>query len=121
MCIKKTVLVILVVLMLASAVNYFIGTSIVIDGEQITGLGEYVTAFVTLILLSVVLVIAITSGFILAAVLVLLSGIFIMLLFPLLPLAFLLLPGVILVCLAYIVFKIRKKQQNTKHYLKTRA
>ncbi len=114
MSIKKKVLLILVVLMLASAVNYFAGTSIVIDGEQVTGVGQYVIAFAALILLSVVLVIAITSGFILAAVLVLLFGIFIMLLFPLLPLAFLLLPGVILVCVAYLVYKIGKPQQNKK-------
>ena len=40
MCIKKTVLVILVVLMFASAVNYFTGTSITINGEQITGARE---------------------------------------------------------------------------------
>jgi hypothetical protein len=114
MIIKKTVLVILVVWMLASAVNYFTGTSIVINGQQVTGVGQYVTAFAALILLSVVLVIAITSGFILAVVLVLFFGIFIMLLFPLLPLAFLLLPGVILICVAYLVYKIRKTQQNKK-------
>ena len=114
MSIKKTVLAILVLLMIASAVNYFTGTSIVINGEQVTGVGQYVTAFAALILFSVVIVIAITSGFILAAVLVLLFGIFIMLLFPLLPLAFLLLPGVILVCVAYLVYKIRKPQQNKK-------
>lgn len=114
MSIKKTVLVILVVLTLASAVNYFAGTSIVINGEQVTGVGQYITAFATLILLSVVLVIAITSGFILAAVIVLFFSIFIMLLFPLLPLAFLLLPGVLLICVVYLVNKIRNPQQNKK-------
>ena len=114
MIIKKTVLAILVLLMIASAVNYFTGTSIVINGEQVTGVGQYVTAFAALILFSVVIVIAITSGFILAAVLVLLFGIFIMLLFPLLPLAFLLLPGVILVCVAYLVYKIRKSHTSVR-------
>ena len=112
MCIKKTVLVILVVLMLAGAVNYFAGTSITINGQQITGVGEYVTAFASVLLLSVVLVILITSGFIFVAVLVLLLGVFIMLFFPLLPLALLFLPGVILVCLVYLICKIRKPQQN---------
>lgn len=111
MNIKKILIVITVVLTLAIAVNYFIGTSIVINGKQLTGVGEYIAAYVAMILLAGVLVILIPSTFILIAVLVILFGIFFMLFFPLLPLVFLLLPGVIFAGVVYLIYKIVKKRR----------
>jgi hypothetical protein len=109
MNIKKILLVIAVVFTMAIAVNYFIGTSIVINGKQITGVGEYIAAYVAIILLAGVSVILIPSAFILIAVLVILFGILFMLFSPLLPLAFLVLPGVIFAGVVYLIYKIVKK------------
>jgi len=118
MNIKKIVVVILVVLMLAIAVNYFTGTSIVINGKPITGIGGYIAAYVTLIVLAGTLVIIIPSAFILIAMLAILLGIFVMLFFPLLPLAFLLIPGVIFAGIVYLIYKIVKKGKGKIGILK---
>jgi len=108
---KKIVVLISVVLALTIAVNYFSGTSIVINGKQINGVGGYIAAYMALILLAGMLVIIIPSAFILMAVLAILFGIFIMLLFPFLPLAFLLLPGVIFAVVVYLIYDIVRKRK----------
>jgi len=118
MNIKKILVVIVMVLTLAIAVNYFTGTSIIINGKQITGAGGYIAAYLALILLAGVLAIVIPSALILIAVLAILFGIFIMLFFPLLPLAFLLLPGIIFAGIVYLIYIFVKKRRSKTGILK---
>lgn len=109
--IKKIIVVILITLAVAIAVNYYSGTSIVINGKPVSGVGRFIAAYIALILLAVILVIVIPSALLLILVLALLFGMFFMLFFQLLPIAFLLLPGVIfagIVCLIYRLARGRK-------------
>jgi hypothetical protein len=108
---KKIMPVIFVILLLATAINYFTGTTIIINGKHVTGAGGYIAAYLALVLLAAVLVIVIPSAFILIAVLLIFFGIFFMVFFPLLPIAFLLLPGVVFVGVVYLIYKLAKKEK----------
>ncbi len=112
MNIKKIVVVILVVLTLAIAFNYFMGTSIIINGKQVTSVRGYIAAYLALVLLAGVLVVVIPSAFILTAVLAIVFGIFVMMFFPLLPIAFLLLPGVVFAGIVYLIYIFVKKRKS---------
>ena len=111
MNIKKIMIVIFVILLLATAINYFTGTTIIINGNKVTGMGGYIAAYLALVLLAAVLVIVIPSTLILIAVLLIVFGIFFMVFFPLLPIAFLLLPGLVFVGVVYLIYKLVKKKE----------
>jgi hypothetical protein len=111
MNIKKTVMVIFVILLLAIAINYTTGTTILINGNKVTGIGGYIAAYLALVLLAAVLVIVIPSTLILIAALIIVFGIFFVVFFPLLPIAFLLLPGVVFVGVVYLIYKLAKKKK----------
>ncbi|MGD0884431.1 MAG: hypothetical protein ABSA46_06045 [Thermodesulfovibrionales bacterium] len=108
---KRTLLIVIGILLLATAINYFIGTIIVINGRQVTGIGGYITAYLAMLLLTVMLVIAIPSALILGIVLVIVFGILLMVFFPLLPFAFPLLPGIVFVGIVYLIYKRVKKKK----------
>lgn len=107
--IKKTAAVILAALLLAIAVSYFSGTSLVVNGRHITGAARYVAGYFILVLLAAVLVIVIPSVFIVAAVFAVFSVIFMMMFFPLLPVALLLSPGFIFAVVFYFIYKLARK------------
>jgi len=107
--IKKIIIVLLGILLVAIIINYSVGTTIIINGKQIIGIGRYVGAYLALVLLAAVLIIIIPSTFILLAVLLVVFGFFIMLFLPLLPIAFLLLPGVALVGIVYLIYRLVRK------------
>jgi hypothetical protein len=109
---RKILLALFVILLLAIIINYSAGTSIVINGKQVTGLGGYIAACSALVLLAVVLVVIVPSLFMLMAVLLIVFGAFFMLLFPLLPIAFLLLPGAALLGIFYIIYKLARKKSG---------
>lgn len=109
MNIKKIVMVILVILLLATVINYFSGTTILINGNRVTGIGGYIGAYLTLLLLAAVLVIVIPSTLVLIAGLLIVFGIFFVVFFPLLPIAFFLFPGVVFAGLVYLIYKLVKK------------
>jgi|SRR5208283_897192 len=111
MNIKKIVMVIFVVLLLATAINYFTGTTIVINGNKVTGIGGYIAAYLALVLLAAVLVIVIPSTVILIVVLLIAFGIFFLVFFPLLPIVFFLLPGAIFAGVVYLIYKLTKKKK----------
>lgn len=107
--IKKTAAVILAALLLAIAVGYFSGTSVVVNGKQITGAARYAAGYFALVILAAALIIIIPSVFIVAAVLAVFSVIFMMLFFPLLPVVLLLSPGFIFAGVFYFIYKLVKK------------
>ncbi len=111
MNIKKIMIVIFVILLVATAINYTAGTTILINGNKVTGLGGYIAAYLALVLLAAVLVIVIPSTLILIAVLLIVFGIFLVVFFPLLPIAFLLLPGVVFAGIIYLIYKLAKKKK----------
>ncbi len=111
MNIKKIMVVIFVILLLATVINYFTGTTILINGNKVTGVGGYIAAYLALVILAAVLVIVIPSTLILIAGLLIVFGIFIVVFFPLLPIAFLLLPGVVLAGVVYLIYKLAKKKK----------
>ena len=111
MNIKKIMIVIFVILLMATAINYFTGTTIIINGNKVTGMGGYIAAYLALVLLAAVLVVVIPSTLILIAVLLIVFGIFFMVFFPLLPIAFLLLPGLVFVGVVYLIYKLAKKKK----------
>jgi hypothetical protein len=111
MNIKKIVMVIFVILLLATAINYSTGTTIVINGNRVTGIGGYMAAYFALVLLAALLIIVIPSTLILIAVLLIVFGIFFMVFFPLLPIAFLLLPGFVFFGVVYLIYKWAKKKK----------
>ncbi|HKN18225.1 MAG TPA: hypothetical protein VJW95_00405 [Dissulfurispiraceae bacterium] len=110
MNIKKIVVLIFVILMLATAINYFTGTTIVMNGNKVTGVGGFIAAYLALVLLATLLVIVIPSALILIAALLMVFGIFFAMFFPLLPLAFLLLPGVVFAGVVYLIYKLTRKK-----------
>src|SRR5208283_347766 len=110
MNIKKIVVLIFVILMLATAINYFTGTTIVMNGNKVTGVGGFIAAYLALVLLATLLVIVIPSALILIAALLMVFGIFFAMFFPLLPLAFLLLPGVVFAGVFYLIYKLTRKK-----------
>ncbi len=111
MNIKKIMMVIFVILLLATAINYFTGTTIVINGNRVTGIGGYIGAYLGLLILAAVLVIVIPSTLILITGLLIVFGIFFMVFFPLLPIAFFLLPGAVFAGVVYLIYKLAKKKK----------
>ena len=110
---KKTILLIVLnILLLVSVINFYTGTTITINGKQVTGIGGYIAAYLALVILAVVLVILIPSVFILAVVLSIIFVAFIILFFPIMPIAFLLLPGIIFVGIVYLVYRLVKKKKK---------
>jgi hypothetical protein len=85
---KRTLLIVIGVLLVATAINYFTGTTIAINGKQVTGIGRYITAYIAMVLLTLVLIIIIPSALILGVVLIIVFGILLIVFFPLLPFAF---------------------------------
>ncbi len=108
---KNILLIVLGIILLVSVVHFFTGTTITINGRQVTGIGGYIAAYSALIILAVVLVILIPSVFILAVVLSIIFVLFIALFFPLMPVAFLLLPGIIFVGIVYLIYRLVKKRK----------
>ena len=109
---KKNILLIVIgILLLVSVINFFTGTTITINGKQVTSMGGYTAAYLALVILAVVMVILIPSVFILAVVLSLILVVFIVLFFPLMPIAFLLLPAIIFAGIIYLVYRLIKKKK----------
>ena len=109
---KKKILFILIgILLLLSAIHFFIGTTITINGKQVNNIGGYIAAYLALVLIAVVLVVIIPSVFILAAVLSIIFVVFIILFFPLMPIAPILLPGIILAGIIFLAYKLGKKKK----------
>ncbi len=109
---RKILFIILGILLLLSVINFFSGTTITINGRQVTGIGGYLAAYLAVVILAVVMVILIPSVLILAVVLAIIFVVVFMLFFPLMPLSFILLPGVILVGVVYLVYKLVKKKKE---------
>ena len=109
---KKNILLIVIgILLLVSVINFFTGTTITINGKQVTSIGGYIAAYLGLVIIAVVLVILIPSVFVLAVVLSIIFVIFIMLFFPLVPIGSLLLPAIILAGIVYLVYRLAKKKE----------
>ena len=109
---KKTILLIVLgILLLVSVVHFYTGTTITINGKQVTSPGGYIATYLALATLAVALVILIPSFFILAVVLSLIFVVFILLFFSLIPLASLLLPGIILVGIVWLVYRLVRKKK----------
>ncbi len=110
---KKILLIILGILLLVSVINFFSGTTITINGKQVTSIGGYLAAYLALVILAVVMVILIPSVLVLGIVLAIILAVFIMLFFPLMPLSFIFLPGIVLVGGIYLVYRLVKKKKVT--------
>ncbi len=110
---KKILFIILGILLLVSVINFFSGTTITINGKQVTSIGGYLAAYLALLILAVVMVILIPSVLVLGIVLAIVFVVFIMLFFPLMPLSFIFLPGMILVGVIYLVYRLVKKKKVT--------
>ncbi|MGD0282720.1 MAG: hypothetical protein ABSB95_10195 [Dissulfurispiraceae bacterium] len=108
---RKIIIVILAILSLSIITSYYSGTSIVINGKPITGVGGFISAYLGLILLAVILIVVIPSALLLILILAILFGMFFMLFFPLLPIAFLLLPGFIFAGIVYFIYKLVKRRR----------
>jgi glucan phosphoethanolaminetransferase (alkaline phosphatase superfamily) len=109
---KKNILfIVIAVLLLLSVINFFTGTTITINGKQVTGMGNYIAAYLALFILAVALVILIPSVLILAVVLLIIFAAFVMLFFPLMPVASLLLPTIILAGIIYLIYRLVKKKK----------
>jgi hypothetical protein len=109
---KKNILFIVIgILLLASVIHFFAGTTITINDKQVTSIGGFIAAYLALVIIAVMLVIIIPSVFILALVLSIIFVVFIGLFFPLMPMAFLLLPAIILAGIFYLVYRLGKKKK----------
>ena len=109
---KKTLLLIVLgILLLVSIINFSTGTAIIINGKQITSPVGYITAYLGLIIVAVAMVILIPSVFILGIVLAIIFVVFVVLFFPLMPLGFYFLPGIILVGIVWLVYRLVKKKK----------
>lgn len=107
---KKTILwIVLGILLLVSVINFYIGTTITINGKQLTSMGSYMAAYSGLVIVALVLVILIPSVFLLVLVLTIIFVAFILLFFPIMPMALLLLPAVILAGIVWLVYRLVKK------------
>jgi len=104
-------MVILATLLIASVISYFTGTTITINGKQVTTAWQYMATYLGLLLLAVVLVFVIPSTLILITALVMVFGVLCVLFFPLLPIAFLLLPGIIFVGIVWLIYTLVKKKK----------
>ncbi len=111
MNIKRIIMALFVVLLLAIAINYYTGTTIIINGNKVNGVGRYVAAYFALVLLAAALVIVIPSTLILITLLLIVFGIFFVVFLPLLPIAFLLIPGVVFAGVVYLIYKLAKKKK----------
>jgi hypothetical protein len=112
---KKTILLIaLGMLLLVSIINFInfsTGTTITINGKQVTSPVGYIAAYVGLVILAVAMVILIPSVFILAVVLAIIFVVFFMLFFPLMPFASFLLPAIILAGIVWLVYGLVKRKK----------
>ena len=109
---KKTiVLIVLGILLLVSIINFSTGTTITINGKQVTSLSGYIAAYLGLIILAVVLAILIPSVYLLAVMMVIIFVVCTMLFFPLLPMATLLLPAIVLAGIVWLVYRLVKKHK----------
>ncbi|MGO9612313.1 MAG: hypothetical protein ACLPX5_04700 [Dissulfurispiraceae bacterium] len=108
---KQTVLIVIGIILLATALSYLTGTTIVINGKQVTGIGGYITAYIAVVLLTIALIIIIPSALILGVMLIIFFGILLMVFFPILPFAFPFLPGIVLVSIVYLIYKQMKKKK----------
>lgn len=109
---KKTILLIVLgILLLVSVINFYTGTTITINGKQVTSMGSFMAAYLGLVIVAVVLVILIPSVFLLALVLTIIFVVFILLFFPMMPIALLLLPAVILAGIVWLVYRMVKKKK----------
>jgi hypothetical protein len=108
---KNILLIVLGILLLVSAIHFITGTTITINGKQVTSIGGYIATYLALVIIAVVLVILIPSVFILTVVLSIIFVLFIMLFFPLMPIASLLLPAIILAGIVYLVYRLVKKKK----------
>ena len=109
---KKTVLLIVLgILLLVSIINFSTGTTITINGKQITSLSGYIAAYLGLIILAVVMAILIPSVYIFAVMMVIIFVVCTLLFFPLLPMATALLPAIILAGIVWLVYRLVKKKK----------
>jgi len=109
---KRILLIALGILLLVSVINVYTGTTITINGRQLTSIGSYMAAYLGLVIVSVVLVLLIPSVFLLVLALTIIFVAFILLFFPLMPIALLLLPAVILAGIVWLVYRMVKKRSN---------
>lgn len=107
---KKILIGLIAVVALAIAFNYFAGTTIIVNGKQITGVGNYIAAFVAMIVFAALLIFVIPSAIVLVVVLFMIFGIFSIVFFPVLPFAFLLLPGIVFAGVIYLLYRIIRKK-----------
>ena len=109
---KKTILLIVLgILLLVSIINFSTGTTIIINGKQVTSLSGYIAAYLGLIILAVVMAILIPSVYLLAVMMVIIFVVCTMLFFPLLPMATLLLPALVLAGIVWLVYRLVKKHK----------
>lgn len=112
---KKKILIIIVGLLLLAAVsNFYTGTTITLNGKQITGLGGYIATYLVLVVIAVGMVLVLPSVFISGVVLAVVFLVFLILFIPLLPVATLLLPGIVLGITMYFVYRLAKKKEKKK-------
>jgi len=110
---KKTILLIVLgILLMVSLINFITGTSITVNGKQVTSLSGHLAAYFGLIILVVVMAILIPSVYILAVVMVITFFAFGILFFPLLPMMPLLLPAIVLAGIVFIVYKLVKRKRQ---------
>ncbi len=108
---KTTLLIVLGILLLVSIINFSTGTTIIINGKQVTSLSGYIAAYLGLIILAVVLAILIPSVYILAVMMVIIFVVCTLLFFPLLPMATLLLPAIVLAGIVWLVYRLVRKHK----------
>ena len=109
---REIIIIIIAALTLAIVFNYFAGTTITVNGRQITGIGRYIIAYLAMLLLAAVLICVIPSAFVLIAVVFMVFGIFAVVFFPVLPFVFLLLPGIVFAGIVYLLYRLIKKKRN---------
>jgi hypothetical protein len=109
---KKTILLIVLgILLLVSIINFSTGTTITINGKQVTSLSGYIATYLGLIILAVVMAILIPSVYLLAIMMVIILVVCTLLFFPLLPMATLLLPAIVLAGIVWLVYRLVKKHK----------
>jgi hypothetical protein len=110
---KKTILLIVLgILFMVSMINFITGTTITVNGKQVTSLSGHIAAYLGLIILVVVSAILIPSVYILAVVIVITFLVFGILFFPLLPMMPLLLPAIVLGGIVFIVYNLVKGKRE---------
>jgi len=108
---KIILLIVLGILLLVSIINFSTGTTITINGKQVTSLSGYIAAYLGLLILAVVMAILIPSVYLLAVVMLIIFVVCTMLFFPLLPMATLLLPAIVLAGIVWLVYRLVKKHK----------